>query len=159
MGMGLLIVVHDAFQPTYNDRPNLIASTVQLHTSSSAASSCLSEPLASGSLAILFPLLSLALSVSLHLILSLHSKSSTANICLSLPSRRLLAYLWRHPHPFIQRIRRLRYHTRTNGRSGWQSGKSAWVADPSVQRQLCVLPSIHGRVKFPPHLHTENQTS
>ena len=54
-------------QPTWRARSYLTSSPVQLHTSSSVASSCSSEPLESGSSATLSPLLSSALLVGFHL--------------------------------------------------------------------------------------------
>lgn len=70
-----------------------------------------------------------------------------ANLYHLLPSRRLLAHLRRYPRPFLQRVRRLRYHTRTNGWTGWKSRKSAWITDTGVQCELCVLSRLYGYLR------------
>lgn len=59
-----------------------------------------------------------------------------------------MAHLRQYPHPIFQRIRRLRHYTRTNGWTGWKSGKSAWIANTGVQCQLCIFPALHGCVRF-----------
>lgn len=60
-------------------------------------------------------------------------KSGMADLCSLLSPRRLLAHLWRHTRPVLQRIRRLRHNTRTNGWTGWKSGEPAWTAGAGFQ--------------------------
>lgn len=79
---------------------------------------------------------------------SLHPEEQHGQSIPPLPFRRLLAHLRRHPRTLIQRIRRLRDRTRTNGWAEWKSGKSGRVTDTGVQCQLCVFSSLHGCVRF-----------
>lgn len=79
---------------------------------------------------------------------SLHPEEQHGQSIPPLPFRRLLAHLRRHPRTLIQRIRRLRDRTRTNGWAEWKSGKSGRVTDAGVQCQLCLFSSLHGCVRF-----------